>query len=292
MEHLVVGVDGSTGADRALAWAIREAELWDARLTIVHCYPLLPTPGPWLADEEECALRAVEALVARHTTALDGVRWTTQVRWAPSGSWAHKLAEAADDADLLVVGSRGLGGFWQLLLGSVSHHVSIHAPSSVAVVHDGVDTSVGPSGVVVGIDGSPPSLRALTWAAREADRLGLPLDAVHAYPVPTAAANAALSRSADEAERISARAHAAAEELLATAVAQVDVPASVEVRQRVAAGSPAWVLTGVADSDALLVCGQRGHGRVGQLVIGSVSDQCLRHARGAVVVVRPTRVAV
>jgi nucleotide-binding universal stress UspA family protein len=43
MEHLVVGVDGSTGADRALAWAIREARSWDARLTIVHCYPTLPT---------------------------------------------------------------------------------------------------------------------------------------------------------------------------------------------------------------------------------------------------------
>lgn len=292
MEHLVVGVDGSTGADLALAWAIREARLWHARLTIVHCYPLLPTVGPWLAEEEEVGLRAVKALVARHTAELDGVQWDTQVRWAPSGSWAHKLAEAADDADLLVVGSRGLGGFWQLLLGSVSHHVSIHAPSSVAVVHEGADATIDPSGVVVGIDGSPPSLRALAWAAREAHRLGLPVEAVHAYAVPTAAANAALARSADEADHLHARAHSAAEELLATAVAQAAVPPTVEVRRRVAAGSPAGVLIKAAGSGALLVCGQRGHGRLGQLVIGSVSDQCLRHAAGAVVVVRPTRIPV
>jgi nucleotide-binding universal stress UspA family protein len=292
MEHLVVGVDGSTGADRALAWAIREARSWDARLTIVHCYPTLPTGGPRLAEEEDNARRAVEKLVAAHATELDGVRWHTQVRWAPSGSWAYKLVDAAEDADLLVVGSRGLGGFWQLLLGSVSHHVSIHAPSSVAVVRGGADTGGTPSSVVVGIDGSQPSLRALTWAAREADRHGVPLEAVHAYPVPTAAANLALARSTDEAEVLRDRAHAAAEELLASAVARGDLPSRVEVRRRIAAGSPAGVLIAAAGADALLVCGQRGHGRLGQLVIGSVSDQCLRHAQGTVVVVRPTRVAI
>lgn len=289
MRHLLVGVDGSTGADRALAWAIREAAVWDARLTIVHCYPLLPTTGPWLAEEEQSALLAVDAVVARHSTQLEKVRWMTQVRWAPSGSWAHKLVEAAYDADLLVVGSRGLGGFWQLLLGSVSHHVSIHAPCSVAIVHDGVDPVVDPSGVVVGIDGSEPSLRALTWAAREADRLGLPLQAVHAYAVPTAATNFALARSAEEADNVRARARAQADEVLAAAIARADVPPTVEIRRRVAAGSPAGVLTAAAGTDALLVCGQRGHGRLGQLVIGSVSDQCLRHADGAVVVVRPGR---
>lgn len=285
-----MGVDGSIGADRALAWTIRQARLWNARLTIVHCYPLLPIGGPWMAEEEESALRAVEALVARHTAELESVQWDTQVRWAPSGSWAHRLVDAAEDADLLVVGSRGLGGFLELLLGSVSHHVSIHAPSSVAVVHEGTDATRDPSAVVVGIDGSPPSLRALAWAAREAHRLGLPVEAVHAYAVPTTAANAALGRGTVEAEEIRSRAHSAAEELLKAAVAQADVPETVEVRQRVAAGSPAGVLIDAAGSEALLVCGQRGHGRLGQLVIGSVSDQCLRHATGAVVVVRPTRI--
>jgi nucleotide-binding universal stress UspA family protein len=162
----------------------------------------------------------------------------------------------------------------------------------VAVVRGGADTGGTPSSVVVGIDGSQPSLRALTWAAREADRHGVPLEAVHAYPVPTAAANLALARSTDEAEVLRDRAHAAAEELLASAVARGDLPSRVEVRRRIAAGSPAGVLIAAAGADALLVCGQRGHGRLGQLVIGSVSDQCLRHAQGTVVVVRPTRVAI
>lgn len=291
MEHLVVGVDGSAGADRALAWAMREARVWDARLTIVHCYPLVPLTGPWLAEEERHALQAVEALVARHADQLRALRWTTQVRWAPSGSWAHKLVEAAESADLLVVGSRGLGGFWQLLLGSVSHHVSIHASSSVAVVHGAAPADRDPTRVVVGIDGSPASLRALEWAVREAGRLGVPLEAVHAHAVATAAADIAQARNADEVDARRTRARAVAEAVLADTLARADLPPDLDLRRRVAAGSPAGVLVDAAGDDALLVCGQRGHGRLSQLVIGSVSDQCLRHGRGTVVVVRPTRVA-
>lgn len=287
MRRLVVGVDGSVGADRALAWAVAEARRWAARLTITHCYPVVPEPGSWTHELETAAMRTVDDMVAPHVDALADVRWRTEVRWSPSGSWAHKLVEAAEGADLLVVGSRGVGGFVQLLLGSVSHHVSVRSRCTVAVVHHGTVPPHDESSVVVGVDGSGPSVRALRWAAREARQRDIPLRVVHAYLVPTATARVARAGTDADASQVRERAHADAVALVDTTIRRASLTGELAVRRHVAAGSPAGVLTSLTATGDLLVCGQRGHGRVGQLLLGSVSDQCLRHGHGTVVVVRP-----
>ncbi len=286
MRSLVVGVDGSPGADRALQWAAREARLWAARLHLVHCYPMDRDTGLWLDEDKQAATDTLDDITARARKHLAGLEWDAQIEWAPSGSWAYKLVDRARGADVLVVGSRGLGGFLQLLLGSVSHHVSTHAATTVAVVRDQADAVADSGDVVVGVDGSAPSLRALHWGAREAARRGVGLRAVHAYAVPSAQRNFSRIVGAETAAQVHDHARAAATELLAGAVDRAQLPADTPVRQLVAAGSPAGVLVSTTRPEELLVCGPRGLSPLQQKVLGSVSDQCLRHAQAPVVLVR------
>lgn len=148
MAKIVVGVDGSAGAARALEWAVAEARLRDASLHVVHAWmlPLIDAiPEAWVlgspqVDPSDEEVHAHLAAAARNVLdeALDRVRALepelevvgelTEMRAAPA------LIAAADDAELLVVGSRGRGGFKGLLLGSVSAQCVHHAPCPVAIV--------------------------------------------------------------------------------------------------------------------------------------------------------------
>lgn len=138
MARIVVGVDGSDHARRALRWALEEARLRQATVVAVHAWHL-PYDGshPYTAlafdpDRFEHEARSVcdRAVHAEDTSGLVAPVETIIVH----GGAAAALLELADGADLLVVGARGLGGFTGLLLGSVSHQVSHHAPCPVVIV--------------------------------------------------------------------------------------------------------------------------------------------------------------
>jgi nucleotide-binding universal stress UspA family protein len=140
--RLVVGIDGSAGARNALRWAIAEARVRGAILDVVHAWhpPYLgghpyavPAPDP---DLYEGAARQVlhEAVAGEDTS---GLSQPVEEVLTLAGSAASALLEASKGADLVVVGSRGLGGFGELLLGSVSHQVAHHAPCPVVVVPPG-----------------------------------------------------------------------------------------------------------------------------------------------------------
>jgi nucleotide-binding universal stress UspA family protein len=145
--RIVVGVDGSDGARRALAWAVEEARLRGWSIVAVHSYmvpPLLlsaetspagpPTiPDPGLVDR---LADAAEKLLSRELEQADtdGVEVEGAVGTGPS---ADVLRQAAKDAQLLVVGNRGRGGFTGLLLGSVSQQVAQHSPCPVVIVPSG-----------------------------------------------------------------------------------------------------------------------------------------------------------
>jgi nucleotide-binding universal stress UspA family protein len=148
MAKIVVGVDGSTGARQALAWAAAEALLRGASLHVVHGWmvPLIDAmPEPWVlgspqigpSDEEVYAHLAARAKGVLDD-ALDQVR-AEHPELEIDGELcearpAETLIASAGDADLLVVGSRGRGGFKGLLLGSVSVQCVHHAPCPVVVV--------------------------------------------------------------------------------------------------------------------------------------------------------------
>jgi nucleotide-binding universal stress UspA family protein len=140
---IVVGVDGSDGSRRALRWAAAEATVRGDDLTLVHVWerPQAYAPlglGAYPVDPEpiqEAAQSLLDGLVQEATTlAPEAAVRGLLVEGAP----AEALLEAAGPADLLVVGSRGLGGFRSLLLGSISQQVAHHAPCPVVIVpaHD------------------------------------------------------------------------------------------------------------------------------------------------------------
>ncbi|MEU6860371.1 universal stress protein [Glycomyces sp. NPDC046736] len=135
--------------------------------------------------------------------------------------------------------------------------------------------------IVVGIDGSAASSRALAWALRQAALTGGTVEAVQAWEVPAAYGTGMMViPNADEFE-------AAAKDTLARTVDQVaGNDPGVPVEQHVVAGHPAKALIGAAEGAALLVVGSRGHGGFVGTLVGSVSQYCVSHATCPVVVVR------
>lgn len=138
VRRIVVGVDGSDSARAALERAIEEATVWDAELTAVAAVPISTGAGAlaWLpaaVDREEVLADVREGLNVAVDTALAG-RDLRVRRHALDGNAAALLAEFSTAVDLVVVGSRGRGGFTGLMLGSTSQAVLQHARCPVMVV--------------------------------------------------------------------------------------------------------------------------------------------------------------
>jgi nucleotide-binding universal stress UspA family protein len=145
---VVVGVDGSTGSNEALRWALAEARLRKARLRALHSWiylhPLVPllvgypytrdSIEPAAADAAADARQAAEAILEKAMVELGEVDDVEVERVIAQGSAARALIDSATEHDLLVVGSRGHGGFAGLLLGSVSQQCAQHARCPVVIV--------------------------------------------------------------------------------------------------------------------------------------------------------------
>ena len=134
-ERIVVGIDGSATATRALDWALDTARAHNATVEVVHTWQAPIVGGPFsMATYDWTALaQAAGGLLDRSIQAAD----TTGVTVDPHlecGGAAAALVAASHGADLVVVGSRGLGEVRSLLLGSVSHQVAHHASCPVAVL--------------------------------------------------------------------------------------------------------------------------------------------------------------
>jgi nucleotide-binding universal stress UspA family protein len=140
MPGIVVGVDGSDQSDRVLEWAMREAGLRQAPLTVITVHQVASSPWtgssivyPEDKPEQEKARKAAEEEVSKISGRLDSAPPSVTVN-AVNGQAAKALIDASGDADLLVVGARGAGGFVGLLMGSVSTHVAHHANCPVVII--------------------------------------------------------------------------------------------------------------------------------------------------------------
>ncbi len=283
---IFVGVDGSEGAAAALRWGVHEGELRGSSVTAVVAWDLLnqksPTPNPPFDPqyEQTDALEAldkwVEAAVGSEAAKDVGRQSVCELPW-------RALVHVAEDADLLVVGARGLGGFLGLRLGSVSEHCLYHATSPVAVVH--AEQRTAPplrERIVVGVDGSPTSLEAFCWAVREAVVRRAQLCAVSAWSMPLMAYSGAVSVSD------TAMFEEAASEVLDGAVAAADLsdlPHPVE-RELVASGASSAIIEAASEA-TLVVVGSRGISHAKEILFGSVSHQVVHHAPCPVVVIPP-----
>jgi nucleotide-binding universal stress UspA family protein len=141
MPGITVGIDGSAHSTRALEWAIKEAAVRHAPVTVltVHTVPMSGWTGnpitlPQDAEDQEKAQQAAEEMTLKATSQLGAAKPSSVTVRAISGFPAQELIEASRTADLMVVGSRGAGGFTRLMIGSVSSQVVHHAHCPVVVV--------------------------------------------------------------------------------------------------------------------------------------------------------------
>lgn len=278
---VVTGTDGSEESLLAVEWAGREASLRGLPLLVVSALAPLPWRAPGGAGEEVIAVarrrleRALGAAVDRAAGVAPGLKIETEVVPGPP---ATALAALASDASLMVLGSRGAGGFAAMILGSVSRYVATHAPCPVAVVRE--ETMAVHREIVVGIrDLEPPSPQAaLEFAFHEAALRDARLVAVHAWYWSMPASRLDAPEVPD----------GASEQLAALLAPYQEMHPGLEVRQDTVSAHPGRVLAGASARADLVVLGRHtgpageGHG------VGSVTHAVLSHAHGPVAVVPGT----
>jgi len=279
---VVVGADGSEHGRAAVRWAADTASAYDLPLTVLHAQPdalgvptLLERPTGVLGEAVELVRSAHPGL---EVLALE-------MPEAP----VQSLLAAGENADVIVLGSRGVEGFRGLLLGSTTMHVAPYAKCPVVVVHSGLEGGVpfdavegdgNPGQVVLGYDGSSASNRAAAFAFRHAQAVGCGVVAV----------SIEAGRGEPETEWIhpeeatpGSDTSAFHSPVIVTAASFPDVPVSFVA----GTGRPAEVLLSEARGAVLLVVGSRGSGGFAGLVMGSVSQKVLAHADCPVAVLHP-----
>lgn len=273
---ILAGYDGSAGSEQALSWAVREARSRGTRLTVCHAFG----PGYPVPDGEDAVLdlarRRGERLILSGHRQAQHLMGTGEVRsLLVAGSAAAVLCERSQDASMVVVGARGLGGVAGLHLGSVSSQVAAHASGRVIVVRGHWRPAAGfvPGAIVVGANGSPPSRDALDFAFEEAT--------LREAPVLTVCALADAPGSLGGADN--------RREQFEDAIGRWEKNhPEVAVTRRLAHGGARDALLTAAHDAQLLVVGSRGRGGIAGMTLGSVSIAMLHHAPCPVGVARPT----
>jgi nucleotide-binding universal stress UspA family protein len=268
---VVAGADGSPESMRAVEWAAREAALRGTSLRIVSVASMPPRMSPNPANPDTVAgvieRGAAEALAAAATQAgKDAPDLPVETQLLNHVSPARALVEAGEEAMMLVIGSRGAGGFSALVLGSVSRYAATNAACPVVVVRE--ETTTAHREVVVGVEDPAQSAAALGFAFEEAARRQAKLIAVHAWSRTLFGGH---GEPPDEAER-------ALDALLGSWREKYpDVAASAEVVN----AHPCRVLAGASARADLVVLGRRAPGE--RQGVGSVTHSVLNHAHGPVV---------
>lgn len=267
--RVVVGVDGSPLSAAAVTRAAQVASARGLPLHVLHAFAAdLPMLGfGELSDGSAIvsshANRLVADGVARAHVVDPRLTVTTSIR---EGYASQALVDAARTAALVVVGAMGHGVLSRASVGAVAMQVVTHARCPVLVVgHEGTDTAAD-APVVVGVDGSKPSMRALAAAFDEAARGGGALHVVHAWEARSAAdptLSSDSSWSAYEAEL-----QRSVETALATQRAEHP---HVKVDYEVVTGEPVQAMLDHAQGAALLVVGSRGSGGFPGLHVGSTA---------------------
>lgn len=270
--QIVVGVDGSESSGSAIVWAAREAALRDLPVRLVHAviWSMIDTPMDLAAygiprEDLRAGAEAILSEAADKARAeVPGLTVSTHMEVAsPAGA----LLTAAEEAEMLVVGNRGHGGFTGLLVGSTAVQAAAHASCPVVIVRpDRPDSRSGP--IIVGVDGSAEAGNALRFAIHEARLRNCAVEVVHGLEH---------DQSPDEL--------AAAERLLDKAMLEQD-SSGVSLTAKVIRKSPAEALAEASETASLVAVGGRGHGGFRGLLFGSVSHALIHHARCPVVVAR------
>jgi nucleotide-binding universal stress UspA family protein len=284
---VVVGYDGSQSSRAALKWAAVQAQREHARLRIIEAVELTISIQP-----SEGRIDPLQALRATREQALavvaDGIEsdhpGLSVTADLIEDSPASALVSESSNARLLVLGSRGLGGWSGMLIGSVSVQVGAHAHCPVVVVPADVRPRAHDKPtIVVGVDGSKVSAQAVEFAFAQAAATGSRIVAAHIWHSPASTYGGGLgSLVFDEAEVQEASRLLVAESLAGAVAEHPDV----DVETRLMTGQPARALLALGESADLIVVGSRGRGGFAGLLLGSVSQSVLHHTRVPVAIVR------
>ena len=271
---VLVGYDGSPDSERALRWAAREARWRGSVLTVCHaCAPGQAEAAAGDGRASDHLQPAGDQNLAKALRFAQELMGPGQARpLLAVGPAAHVLCEHSADADMVVVGQRGRGGLPGSLLGSTGQQVCAHARGRVVVVRGHWHPAAGyvPGPVVVGADGSAGSRAAITFAAEEAVLAAVPLLAVCALADSPGSLGGA-GRMQEAFDRDVARWEKQYPELT--------------ILRQVTFGPPRTALLEATSGAQLLVVGSRGWGGLKGMLLGSVSQAMLHHARCPVGVV-------
>ncbi|MGH4025866.1 MAG: universal stress protein [Pseudonocardiaceae bacterium] len=282
---VVVGIDGSQSALRAVRWAAADARSLGRPLLVVHAtvWPLIGHPAPPAVPADYRTLMVDEArrwLQQAAEIAADAAPGIDIQHELLTGDAGPVLLAQSAGAREAVVGSRGLGEFTGMLVGSIATVLTHHAPCPVVIVR-GAGDPAGP--VVVGIDGSPASDGAVAYAFDAASRAGAPLTAVHTWSDVAVEQLWGPPPSLLDWEAIREDQRRVLDERLA---GWLDKYPEVTVKAVVEQDRPAHRLREAGRSARLLVVGSRGRGGFTGMLLGSTSRTLVYHAPCPLAVVR------
>jgi nucleotide-binding universal stress UspA family protein len=284
---ILVGVDGSAESESAVQWAAREAAMRGAPLMLMHIIgPVMISwsTGPYLAAALQWQDDNAEAIIERARQvvqdSVDPARLPSVRTEIRKEGVAGSLIEASEHAQMVVMGTRGMGALGRALLGSVSTSVLHYGHGPVVIVHADHDTPHDDGRpVLLGIDGSPASEAATSMAFDEASRRGVDLIALHAW----SDIGATLTIETDWRELEDEGHEILAERLAGWRERYPDVTA----HRRIVCDRPAHWLLEEARRVQLVVLGSRGRGGFTGMLLGSVSSKVAQAAATPVMVVRP-----
>ncbi|MCG7592620.1 universal stress protein [Mycobacterium sp. PSTR-4-N] len=281
---ILVGVDGSPESHAALRFAAQEAALRRRPVTLMHVVAPIVVTWPiesvvtdfyqWQEDNAADVLRRSQETIE----SIGDAEIDVQISLRRDGV-VTELADAARQADMLVLGSRGLGPVGGVALGSVSRTMLQHAECPVVIVKEGAVRGTDRElPVLLGIDGSPASEAATAFAFDEASRRGVDLIALHAWSdvavFPILGMN--WHERQDEGHEI------LGERLAGWHESYPDV----HVSRRIVCDKAARWLIDEAKYAQLVVVGSRGRGGIPAMLLGSVSSAVAERATTPVAVVR------
>jgi nucleotide-binding universal stress UspA family protein len=282
--HVIVGTDGTEQSRAAVIWAAREAQRRGMPLRIAHVFEWDWEESRYSIGNEyiDVSRQLAEAVVsnasrlARETAPRIAIETDTLI-----GHAAARLLDIAGEAELMVLGHRGRGGFAGLRLGSVSQRVATHAPGPVLVIR-GRDELDGP--VLAGVDDSTAADHVLEAAFEAAVAHETALLIVRSYlpSIPLWLENVRPSE-VDTPEQDAAELARVEEQLAPWRAKYPEVAVEILLTHDGAASS----LVTASRKAQLVVVGSRGRGPVRGALLGSVGLQLLHHAECPVLIARP-----
>jgi nucleotide-binding universal stress UspA family protein len=296
----VLGSDGSDCAHHAASWAVQHApgRAHTIRVATAWNIPTVPSLAPMGPSGTSWDVRAVERAASASAEAAAGqirsglglgpdgstddaaIDVETDVREGPTSS---VLIDAAHEAALLVLGSRGLGGFSRLVLGSTSTQCATHAPVPTAIIPFEAPVRATRR-IAVAFDGSENSMTALRWALGFADPDAV-VDCVMVWDVTPIVVGADQFFFPEASDLARDRFDHLVDQVVDELAEEQPAFEQPRIERHFIDGRPRTELSRVAGDADMLVMGARGHGAIGSAILGSVSTWLLHQVQRPMVVV-------